>query len=316
MLSADGGYVHSICRNTRDEDNLFVDASTLAETLFGGHVFTNVFLVGAAYQKGLLPLSSAAIEEAIRLNGVAVERNLEAFAWGRKFVTDPGIFEQYLPQEEKPAAERTLDELIAHREGELTAYHNAAYAAQYRRFVERVRTAEQRVRPGAEELTQAVAWNLHKLMAYKDEYEVARLLADPSFQKQIDETFEKPAKVVFHLHPPLLRSLDFRKKMSFGSWLRPFLRLLARGKVLRGTPLDPFGRLPSRREERALIEWYRGEVGALVDRLDASTLALAVEVARAPENIRGYENVKRESAARVQEAVAARLEQAAREEAA
>ena len=316
VLSADGGYVHSIRRNTRDEDNLFVDASTLAETLFGGHVFTNVFLVGAAYQKGLLPLSSAAIEEAIRLNGVAVERNLEAFAWGRKFVTDPGIFEQYLPQEEKPAAERTLDELIAHREGELTAYHNAAYAAQYRRFVERVRTAEQGVRPGAEELTQAVAWNLHKLMAYKDEYEVARLLADPSFQKQIDETFEKPAKVVFHLHPPLLRSLGFRKKMSFGSWLRPFLRLLARGKVLRGTPLDPFGRLPSRREERALIEWYRGEVGALVDRLDASTLALAVEVARAPENIRGYENVKRESVARVQEAVAARLEQAAREEAA
>ncbi len=316
VLSSEGGYVHSIRRNTRDEDNLFVDASTFAETLFGGHVFTNVFLVGAAYQKGLLPLTSAAIEEAIRLNGVAVERNLEAFAWGRKFIDDPGIFEQYLPQEGKSAPERTLDELIADREDELTAYQNAAYAEEYRRFVERVRTAEQRVRTGAEELTKAVAWNLHKLMAYKDEYEVARLLADPSFQQRIDDIFEKPAKVVFHLHPPLLRSLGVKKKMALGPWFRPFLRLLARCKVLRGTPFDPFGRLPSRREERETIAWYRREIGALVDRLDVSTLTSAIEIARAPENIRGYEDVKRESAAHVKEWVAARLERAARDEAA
>ncbi len=316
VLSSDGGYVRAIRCNTRDADNLFVDASTLAETLFGGHVFTNVFLVGAAYQKGLLPLTAAAIEEAIRLNGVAVERNLEAFAWGRKFVDDPSIFERYLRQEEKPASERTLDDLLADRESELTAYQNPAYAAEYRRFVERVRAAERRVRPGAEELTRAVAWNLHKLMAYKDEYEVARLLVDPSFQKRIEDTFEKPAQVVFHLHPPLLRSFGVKRKMAFGPWFRPFLRALAGLKVLRGTAFDPFGRLQARREERALIAWYRREVGALVDRLDASTLALAAEIARAPESIRGYEDVKRESAARVREAVAARLEQAARDEAA
>lgn len=316
VLSADGGYMQAVRGNTREADSLFVDASTLAETLFGGHVFTNIFLVGAAYQQGLLPLTSEAIEEALRLNGTAVERNLEAFAWGRKFVEDPRAVERCLPQAEKAVPERTLDELIAHREGELTAYQNAAYAAEYRRFVEQVRGAEQRVRPGSEKLTQAVAWNLHKLMAYKDEYEVARLLTDPSFQKRIDDTFEKPGKVVFHLHPPFLRSLGFNKKMAFGPWFRPFLSLLARGKFLRGTPFDPFGRLPARREERELIAWYRREVGALAERLDASTLALAVEIARAPEDIRGYEDVKRESAARVRQAVAARLAQAARDEAA
>ncbi len=316
VLSADGGYLNSIRGNTRENDSLFVDASTLADTLFGGHVFTNVFLVGVAYQKGLLPLTAGAIEEAIRMNGIAVERNLEVFAWGRRFVDDPSVFENYLPRDYASAPPRTLDELIADREAELTAYHNAGYAAEYRRFVDRARVAEQRVSPGGEALTRAVAWNLHKLMAYKDEYEVARLLTDASFQEKINDTFDKPAKVIFHLHPPLLRTFGFKKKMSFGPWFRPVLQLMASSKALRGTAFDPFGWMPSRREERELIAWYRSEVGALVDRLDSSSIDLATTVAGAPEGIRGYEQVKRESIARVKAAVADHLQEAAQRAAA
>jgi len=153
-------------------------------------------------------------------------------------------------------------------------------------------------------------------MAYKDEYEVARLLTDASFQKKINDTFDKPAKVIFHLHPPLLRTFGFKKKMSFGPWFRPVLQLMASFKALRGSAFDPFGWMPSRREERGLIAWYRVEVGALVDGLDASTLAVATTVAGAPEGIRGYEQVKRESIARVKAAVADHLQQAVHQAAA
>ena len=292
VLSPDGGYIEAIRNATRRADSVFVNASTLAETLFGGHIFSNMLLLGAAYQKGLLPLSAEAIETAIRLNGVAVERNLEVFKWGRQYVCDPTALQPYLPSSATASVPQSLDALIASRESELIAYQNDSYANAYREYVDKVRQIESRVRPGSESLTRAVAWNLHKLMAYKDEYEVARLLADPSFEENVSRTFDKPRRLVYHLHPPLLRRLGFKRKMALGPWARPLLRLLARAKVLRGTALDPFGWLAARRQERELIAWYCELIDSLLAGLNAQTLATAVEVAEVPREIRGYEGVK------------------------
>ena len=307
VLSPDGSYIEAIRKATRRTASEFVDASTLAETLFGGHIFSNMLLLGAAYQKGLLPLSAEAIESAIRLNGVAVERNLEVFAWGRQYVCDPAALGPYLPASAAASVPQSLDALIESRESELTAYQGASYAGAYRAYVEKVRQVEARVRPDSESLTRAVAWNLHKLMAYKDEYEVARLLTDPAFDAEIGETFEKPRRLVYHLHPPLLRRLGVQRKLAFGPWLRPLLRVLARGKVLRGTPLDPFRWLASRRQERELISWYRELVDGLLAGLDARSLATATELAEIPREIRGYEGVKAASVERAKAWVAERL---------
>ncbi len=307
VLSPDGAYLDAVRNGTRREDCEFVNASLLAETLFGGHVFSNMFLVGVAYQRGRLPLSADAIKEAIRLNGVAVKRNLEVFAWGRQYAREPAVLRPYLPAAPASVVPQSLAALVEDRERELAAYQDGSYAAEYRRLVDRARAAEDRVRPGSDKLARAVAWNLHKLMAYKDEYEVARLLVAPDFDAEVAATFEKPRRIAYHLHPPLLRQLGFRNKMTLGPWIRPFLRLLARGKVLRGTALDPFGWLASRREERELLRWYRGVVESLLERLDARTLDLAAEIAGAPRDIRGYEGVKRRSAERAREWVSERL---------
>ena len=310
VLSPDGGHLEAIRRGTRREDCEFVNATALAETLFGGHIFSNMFLVGAAYQKGLLPLSSEAIEQAIRLNGVAVKRNLEVFAWGRQYALDPALLRPYLPAAPTASVPQSLEALIEDRERELTAYQSAAYASEFRRIVDRVREAEDRVRPGSRKLARAVAWNLHKIMAYKDEYEVARLLTDPAFDQQVTDTFARPKKVVYHLHPPLLRRLGFRNKIAFGPWIRPFLEMLARGRILRGTPLDPFGWLPSRREERQLVQWYVDLVEGLLDRLDEGNLERAAEIAGVAREIRGYEDIKRGSVARAKAWVEERLQEA------
>ena len=307
VLSPDGGYIEAIRKATRRADSEFLDASTLAETLFGGHIFSNMLLLGAAYQKGLLPLSAEAIETAIRLNGVAVERNLEVFKWGRQYVCDPKVLHPYLPSSAAASVPQSLDALIASREGELTAYQDRSYASAYREFVEKVRQVESQVRPGSEGLTRAVAWNLHKLMAYKDEYEVARLLTDRSFDETVSRTFDKPRRLVYHLHPPLLRRLGFKRKMALGSWIRSPLRVLARAKVLRGTPLDPFGWMAARRQERELIAWYRELVDGLLAGLNAQTFATAVEVAEVAREIRGYEGVKAASVERAKAWVAERL---------
>lgn len=307
VLSPDGGYIEAVRKGTRRADSEFVDASTLAETLFGGHIFSNMLLLGAAYQKGLLPVSSEAIETAIRLNGVAVERNLEVFAWGRQYVCDPTALQPYLPAVGTASVAHSLDALIESRESELTAYQSASYASAYRAYVETVRQVESRVRLGSESLTWAVAWNLHKLMAYKDEYEVARLLIDPSFDDVVGQTFDRPRRLVYHLHPPLLRRLGITRKLAFGPWIRPLLRVLARGKVLRGTPLDPFGWMAARRQERELVSWYRELVDGLLAGLDAKTLAAAIEIAEVPREIRGYEGVKAASVERAKAWVAERL---------
>ena len=274
-----------------------MNATLLAETLFGGHIFSNLLLVGVAYQRGLLPLSAEAIQQAIRLNGVAVERNLQVFALGRQYVVDSALVESYLPSPAAASVPQSLQALVEDRERELSAYQDRAYATKYRRIVDRVHDAETRARQGSESLTRTVAWNLHKLMAYKDEYEVARLLVDKAFDDQVAKTFSRPRRMVYHLHPPLLRRLGVRRKMAFGPWIRPVLHVLAKGKRLRGSPLDPFGWLAARREERELVGWYLGVVDALLEQLDAETVEIAAQIADAPRAIRGYEDVKRRNAA-------------------
>ena len=311
VLSPDGAFLEAVRRATRRDECEFVNASAIAETLFGGHIYSNIFLLGVAYQKGLLPLTSTAIERAVRLNGVAVERNLEVFAWGRRYVHAPDSLAPYVGGGASAASvQESAESLVERRTRDLVAYQGEAYAREYRRYVERVREAEARLRPGSDRLTSAVAWGLYKLMAYKDEYEVARLLLDPDFERRVSETFEKPRRMVYHLHPPLLRRLGFRRKIALGPWFRPALRMLAGAKSLRGTALDPFGWLPSRREDRALVRWYRELIDSLLEDLNPATLALAVEVAEIPREIRGYEDVRRRSIdrakARVDEILAGR----------
>jgi indolepyruvate ferredoxin oxidoreductase len=314
VLSADGGFIDRINRFTRTRENVFVDASRLAEELFGGHLYTNVFLLGVAFQAGHIPLRSASIGQAIRLNGVSVGRNLEAFGWGRKYFDNPRQV-LALAGEEKPPAEQSIEERIEHRVGELTRYQDAGYAGQYRAFVDEIRRAENQAAPESSQLTEAAARNLYKLMAYKDEYEVARLLLDPLLNAQIQSTFENPGKVIYHLHPPLLRALGMKRKLSLGPWFRPVLKLLAAGKRLRGTAFDPFGYASVRREERDLIRWYRETVDSLLPGLGGH-LALAVEIAKLPDQIRGYEGLKLDSARRARQAAAELREEPRRETAA
>jgi indolepyruvate ferredoxin oxidoreductase len=270
ILSPEEQFRRTISRFTRAEENTFVDASRIVENLFGSHLQTNIFLTGIAWQKGLIPVSEEAIEQAIRLNGVAAEKNLKAFLWGRVYAERPEDVLRHVEGAAPPAA-ATLDALIEDRVRDLTAYQDAEYAAGYENLVERVRQVEKTI--GGESLARAVAFNLHKVMAYKDEYEVARLLSGPDFETRVSETFDRPRRIVYHLHPPLLRRLGVQKKLALGPWAKPLLQLVASFRGLRGTVYDPFGYMASRRLERELVGWYRGMVDGLLAGLTAGNLA-------------------------------------------
>jgi indolepyruvate ferredoxin oxidoreductase len=267
---------------TRKGRNIYVDASRIAETLFASHLAVNIFLLGVAYQAGLIPVSAKSVEEAIRLNGVEVERNLEALLWGRKYYQDVGAFEELL----KPAqpASQPLG-LTARRAAELEIYQNRSYRMKYQAFVEQVAAREP-------SLAEPVAHHLYKLMAYKDEYEVARLLTQPEFEQQLFEMWEAPESVSYNLYPPVLRALGLTKKLRLGPWFRGPLRLLAHLKCLRSTPFDIFGYTATRRQERALIQWYRNLIEEVLECITPESLNLAVEIAALPDRIRGYEQVK------------------------
>ena len=280
----------------------FIDATRLTTALFGQSIGTNMFLVGYAYQLGAIPLSAAAIERAIELNGEAVAMNKAAFHWGRRAAVDRAQVEALV----KPATAATsdarhlsesFDETVARRVKFLTAYQNAAYAARYRTAVDRVKAAEATRAPGKCGLADAVARYLFKLMAYKDEYEVARLYSDSAFLRQVAGTFEgENLRFEFHLAPPLLarrdRTTGLPRKMSFGPWLLPAFRLLAKLKFLRGTPFDPFGRTLERRTERKLIEDYESMLDQVLTALKPDNHHLAVGLAAIPEKIRGFGYVK------------------------
>jgi indolepyruvate ferredoxin oxidoreductase len=280
----------------------FLDATDLATRLLGDAIATNMFMLGFAWQRGLVPVSLAAIHRAIELNEVAVEANKRAFAWGRYAAHDPAAVERIAtPAEIVPLGEhlsRNLDELIERRVKQLTAYQNAAYAARYRALVEHVREAESS-KIGGTLLAEAVARYYAKLLAYKDEYEVARLYTDGRFAQKLAQVFDGDVRLVFHLAPPLLAKPDpvtgVPKKMKFGPWVLSVFRMLAPLKRLRGTALDPFGRSEERRTERALIEEYEHAVNVLLDHLSRENHALAVEIASLPEHIRGFGHVKAKS---------------------
>ncbi|MFY9893833.1 MAG: indolepyruvate ferredoxin oxidoreductase family protein [Xanthobacteraceae bacterium] len=280
----------------------FIDATRLTTALFGQSIGTNMFLVGYAYQLGAIPLSAAAIERAVELNGEAVVMNKAAFHWGRRAAVDRAQVEALV----KPATAATgdprhlsesFDETVARRVKFLTAYQNAGYAARYRAAVDRVKAAEAARAPGKCGLADAVARYLFKLMAYKDEYEVARLYSDGAFVQQVAGTFEgENLRFEFHLAPPLLarrdRTTGLPRKMSFGPWLLPAFRLLARLKFLRGTLFDPFGRTLERRTERKLIEDYESMLDQVLAALTPDNHHLAVGLAAIPEKIRGFGYVK------------------------
>jgi indolepyruvate ferredoxin oxidoreductase len=292
------------------EANLFIDAQTTAERLLGDHMASNLLLVGVAYQKGLLPIPAKSIEEAIRLNGAAVEMNVAAFRWGRLLTADPermaSVNAAATPERrplEYAAGDRELRiaaiaataearEIIARRTDELVRYQNQAYAERYLVDIEKVAAAERRVYPGREDLTLAVAQNLYKLMAYKDEYEVARLLLDETETAKLNSTFGSQAKVYWNFHPTFLRSLGFRNKVRLGPWFYPVLVALRASRRIRGTFLDILGRTQVRRVERELIEEYRRFVEDALANLSAQNYARTLEIARLPDMIRGYEHVK------------------------
>jgi len=276
----------------------FVPATELANGLMGDAIATNMFLLGYAYQRGWLPVSGASLERAIELNGVAVDFNKQSLLWGRRAALDPERVERLAKPAEVIALgdhiSRSLDELIERRVQFLTGYQNAAYASRYKTLVERVRSREKEL--GSTKLSEAVARYYAKLMAYKDEYEVARLHADGAMEQKIANMFEGDYKLVFHLSPPLLARKDpvtgEPRKMRFGGWMLPVFRVLKSLRGLRGTPLDLFGYTDERRTERALIAEYEQTVERLLTRLTPDNHALAVEIASLPDEIRGFGHIK------------------------
>ena len=281
-------------------DNLtdFVDATGLATALIGDAIATNLFLTGYAYQRGLIPVSAEAIARAIELNGIAVESNLRAFNWGRAAAHDLTSVEAAArPTLHRAAPVATeLDEIIRIREVELSQYQDGAYASRYRSLVDRVRALETAKGKGLSGLSESVARTYFKLMAYKDEYEVARLYADPKFAAALNTQFEGDFTLRFHLAPPLGSRRDpvtgELEKKEFGPWVLTLFRVLAKLKRLRGTAFDIFGHTRERRMERQLISEYEGLVEEILGGLTVDNHALAIEIASLPEQIRGYGHVK------------------------
>jgi indolepyruvate ferredoxin oxidoreductase len=272
------------------------DAEQAAEQLLGDSIYTNPLLMGYAWQQGRIPLAHAAIMRAIELNGVQVDNNKAAFEWGRRCAHDLASVQALFKAQQviRIVRKPSPDEVIKTRAEFLVGYQDAAYAAQYRAFVDKVRAAEQPL-AGGSPLTEAVARYLFKLMAYKDEYEIARLHTDKAFTDGIAGMFEGEYKLVHHLAPPSIAKKDAQGhlvKQPFGPWMRTAFTLLAKFKGLRGSALDPFGRTAERRMERALIGEYRATIDELLQTLSADNRALAVEIARIPEEIRGYGHVK------------------------
>jgi indolepyruvate ferredoxin oxidoreductase len=297
----------------------FVDATRLAIALLGNAIGANMFMLGYAYQLGAVPISAEAIERAIELNEQAVPMNIAAFRWGRRAAVDAAAVEALA----KPAPaqyddarrlSQSFDETVARRVEFLTAYQNAAYAERYRTWVARAVAAEAQKAPGACGLAEAVARNLFKLMSYKDEYEVARLFAGDAFLNQVKNEFDgENLRFEFHLAPPLLARRDKvtgePRKMTFGGWMLPLFRMLAKLKFLRGTAFDPFGYSAERRTERKLVQDYEAMLGEVLSNLTPANHPVAVGLAAIPEKIRGFGHVKLRHLAAAKADEAALIEQ-------
>jgi indolepyruvate ferredoxin oxidoreductase len=297
----------------RSRDCVSLDARTASATVFGDDQYANLLLTGVAYQCGGLPIPAEAVEEAIRLNGVQADANIAAFRVGRQYVADRAAFDAAIERLRVPPASRApepspatvavvesvgapsgseLARLLDVRVPDLAAYQDLGYASRYAGVVARVLRAETAAVPGSSVLAETVARYLYHLMAYKDEYEVARLALDPAVAESIRAEFGADAQVGYRLHPPALRALGLRHKVRLGPWFTPALRTLAAMHRLRGTPFDPFGATRIRRMERDLVAEYEAIVAALLPDLGPGTLEPAVRIAALPGLIRGYEQIK------------------------
>jgi indolepyruvate ferredoxin oxidoreductase len=281
----------------------FFDATRTATALFGNSLGANMFMLGFGFQHGGLPLSAEAVEKAIELNGEAVAMNIAAFRWGRRAAHEPEFVRGLVSQPGEAGGKReiaeTLDDIIARRVEFLTAYQNAAYARRYHDRIAALRAAEAKASQGSTVVTEAAARNLFKLMAIKDEYEVARLYTDGSFLRQLTKQFQDYDRLEFHLAPPIMgrRTTDGKpRKSSFGPWMMKGFRILAGLKGLRGSPLDVFGYTTERRMERALLAQYEKDLDLIRTSLVAEKIEAATALASVPALIRGYGHVKAASA--------------------
>jgi len=273
------------------------DAHTTAVKLFGDSIASNMFLLGYAYQLGQVPIGSAAIEQAIELNGAAVEMSRNAFRFGRLAAHEPGAVARLMGADTTtPPKPQTLEDIVAFRAEQLAQYQDAALADRYRARVTQVADIERKLAPGRSGLAEAAARSYHKLLAYKDEYEVARLYASPAFEKALGDQFEARRKLEFHLAPPLLARRDKAtgepRKIRFGAWMLPVFRLLAKGKRLRGTAWDVFGYSVERKLERQMIADYEKLLDEIAQRLTPLTHAKAVALASVPLEIKGFGHIK------------------------
>jgi indolepyruvate ferredoxin oxidoreductase len=296
-------------------DNLStVAANNLAESLLGNTIYANVLMLGYAWQKGLVPVSLRALHRAIELNAVEIENNRQAFNWGRIAAADPDVIERELdsPQADPPVLE-SLDDVVRRRAEFLTAYQNEALAEKYVALVTRVRDAEAALQGArASGLSEAVARSYFKTLAYKDEYEVARLHADSGFIEKIKRDFGDNAKLRFNLAPPFLPSgIDARgrpRKREFGTWMLPVFALLAKFRSIRGTRFDVFGMTAERKMERELINELEGNIDVILQSLSADNVDVALDIVQEYMEIRGYGPVKEQAAAASRAKIRSKLE--------
>ena len=287
----------AIVNATGEGKTHLLNATRLATGLMGDAIAGNLFMLGYAYQCGLVPISGDAIERAIELNGVAIEANKQAFVWGRRTAHDPTAVECLL-QPDAPVQKRLdrLGDIVKHRMEHLTEYQNAALARRYQTLVARVHAAEEALLSGHTELSKAVARNYARLLSYKDEYEVARLFTDGRFRQSLENRFEGDYTLEFHLAPPVFARTDPNTghliKQRYGPWMMRAFHVLAKLRVLRNTPLDFFGYAAERQAERALIEQYESTVDQLLAELSPRNHDIAVEIAALPQSVRGYGHVK------------------------
>jgi indolepyruvate ferredoxin oxidoreductase len=290
---------------SRAELNRYADTVALTNGLFGDATTANVMLLGVAFQAGAIPVSAAHLEQAIELNGVAVQRNVAAFRWGRRWAVDPAGVGATAGVATAAAAETTA-ELIDRLAADLVDYQSARYAKRFLDTVATVGAAEGRL--GTDRtLTETVARNLYKLMAYKDEYEVARLALLPEAVAAAEAVGGKGATVRYHLHPPVLKAMGLRRKIRLGRTAKPAFATLRRMKRLRGHWYDPFGRAEVRRVERAMVPEYVAAVERLVAGLTSASLPEAIRIAGLPDQVRGYEELKMRRAKAYRDELAAAL---------
>jgi len=291
----------ALVRATGSGNTDMIDATRFASALLGNAIATNMFVVGYAYQMGYLPLSAASIDAAIELNGISIEFNKRAFLWGRRAAYDRDAVKKLInPESDVP---EDTSSFVERRARDLTNYQNAAYASRYSYLVSKVEAVEKTIMPGNTALSEAVAKSAYKLMAYKDEYEVARLYTDGRFQDALSRQFQDGGKLTFHLAPPLFAERDDEgnlKKKTYGPWVMTAFRFLAGFKGLRGTVLDPFGHSEERKTERRLIDEFETCVDELLSNLSSDTFDLAVEIATLPMDIRGFGHIKQRNLENVQ----------------